>query len=66
VPAAFIIPRSGANITTEDVVDHCRGQIAFYKIPRHVHFLDEYPLTASGKIMKKELRKMGAELWPDP
>ncbi len=65
VPAAFIIRRPGAELTAEDVVDHCRGQIAFYKIPKHVHFLEEYPLTASGKIMKVKLREMAAKLWPD-
>jgi len=65
LPAAFIIPYPGAKLTAEDVVDHCRGQIAFYKIPKHVHFLDEYPMTASGKIMKIKLREMAAELWPD-
>jgi len=65
VPAAFVIPRPGARLTAEDIMDHCRGRIAFYKVPRYVHFLDEFPMTASGKIMKVKLREMAANLWPD-
>jgi len=65
LPAAFVKLRPGANLTAEDIVDHCRGQIAFYKIPKHVHFVDDYPMTASGKIVKVKLREMAAELWPD-
>ncbi|MHC1709468.1 MAG: AMP-binding protein [Methanomassiliicoccales archaeon] len=65
LPAAFVILRPGAKLTAEDIVDHCRGQIAFYKIPKYVHFLDEYPMTASGKIMKVKLRELSSKLWPD-
>jgi len=65
VPAAFVILRPGARLTAEDIIDHCRGRIAFYKIPRYVHFLEEYPMTASGKIMKVKLREMASSLWPD-
>jgi fatty-acyl-CoA synthase len=65
LPAAFVILRPGTSMTPEDVVDHCRGQIAFYKIPKYVHFLLEYPMTASGKIMKFKLRELAAILWPD-
>jgi len=64
-PAAFIIARNGADLKPEDVVDHCRGRIAFYKIPRYVAFVKEYPMTASGKIQKYRLREMAAEMWPD-
>ena len=52
-------------LTAEDIVDHCRGKIAFYKIPKYVHFIDEYPMTASGKIMKVKLRETAAKLWPE-
>ena len=60
--AAFIIPRPGADITAEDVRDFCRGKIAWYKVPCYVALLEEYPLTASGKVKKYELRKLAAEL----
>ena len=65
MPAAFIILRPGVNMTPQDVMDHCRGQIAFYKIPKYVQFVTEYPMTASGKIMKFKLREMSSQLWPD-
>ncbi len=64
-PGAFIMLKPGYNITAEDVQDYCRGKIAWYKIPKYIAFVDEYPLTASGKIMKYKLREMAAKLWPD-
>lgn len=63
--AAFIIPRKGASIAPEDVRAFCRGQIAWYKIPRHIAVVDAFPLTASGKIQKFRLREMAAERWPE-
>lgn len=63
--AAFIIPRKGAAIAPEDVRAFCRGQIAWYKIPRHIAVVDAFPLTASGKIQKFRLREMAAERWPE-
>jgi fatty-acyl-CoA synthase len=60
--AAFIIPKAGADVTSEDVKDFCKGKIARHKIPRYVFFVDEYPLTGSGKIQKFKLREMAAEL----
>ena len=60
--AAFIIPAAGIDITCEDVRDFCKDKIARYKIPRYVFFVDEYPLTGSGKIQKFKLRDMALEL----
>jgi len=60
--AAFIIPRGGCDITKEDVRDFCKDKIARYKIPRYVFFIEEYPLTGSGKIQKFKLRDMALEL----
>lgn len=64
-PAAFIILKPGVEMTPEDVMDYCRGKIAWHKIPKYVHFVTEYPLTASGKIQKYILRELAAKLWPD-
>jgi len=64
-PGAFIILKKGVGITAEDVQDHCRGKIAWYKIPKLIEFVDSYPLTASGKIQKFKLRERSTELWPD-
>jgi len=62
---AFIIPKPGFEIAPEDVRDFCRGQIAWHKVPRHIAFVKEYPMTASGKIQKFKLREMAGELFPD-
>jgi fatty-acyl-CoA synthase len=64
-PGAFIILRSGVNIKEEDIVDYCRGKIAWCKIPKYIAFVKEYPLTASGKVMKFKLREEAKRLWPD-
>ena len=63
--AAFILPRGDAAVAPEDVRAFCRGQIAWYKIPRHIAVVKAFPLTASGKIQKFRLREMAAERWPE-
>jgi fatty-acyl-CoA synthase len=62
---AFIIPKEGYDLAPEDVRDHCRGRISWYKVPRHIAFVSEFPMTASAKIQKYKLREMAAELFPD-
>ena len=64
-PAAFIVRKAGADLTAADVEDFCRNKIAWFKIPKFVHFVDAYPQTASGKIQKYKLRELAAQLWPD-
>jgi fatty-acyl-CoA synthase len=43
-------------MSADDVVDYCRDKVASFKIPRHVAFVDDFPMTASGKIRKVDLR----------
>jgi fatty-acyl-CoA synthase len=62
---AFIIRKAGVDITAGDVKDFCRGQIARYKIPKHVAFVDGFPLTASGKVQKYKLQEKSAEYFPE-
>lgn len=59
---AFIILKEGAELTAGEVQDFCRGQISRYKIPKYIFFVNEYPMTASGKIQKYKLREMSLEL----
>ncbi|HHU96324.1 MAG: AMP-binding protein [Bacteroidota bacterium] len=59
---AFIILKEGFEYETEDVRDYCKGKIAKYKIPRYVFFVEEFPMTGSGKIQKFRLREMALEL----
>ncbi|MDR2086385.1 MAG: AMP-binding protein [Dysgonamonadaceae bacterium] len=59
---AFIILHAGARLTAEEVQAFCRGKIARHKIPKYVFFVDEYPLTGSGKIQKFKLKDIGLKL----
>ncbi len=54
---AWVKPRTGVSLTREEVIDFCKGQIAHYKIPRYVKFVDAFPMTVTGKIQKFEMRK---------
>lgn len=55
VPVAFIELVPGATADEQEIIDFCRGEIASFKIPRHVRFVDEWPMGAT-KILKYELR----------
>jgi acyl-CoA synthetase (AMP-forming)/AMP-acid ligase II len=62
VPAAFVELRPGASTSEQELIDFCRGEIASFKVPRHVRFVDEWPMSAT-KIQKFRLReRMRAEL----
>ena len=63
--AAFVIKEPGSDLTEEDIFDYCKGQIAWYKSPKFVQFVDEFPMNAAGKIKKFVLREMAHEIWPD-
>ncbi|MBT3332452.1 MAG: AMP-binding protein, partial [Rhodospirillaceae bacterium] len=62
---AFVERVAGSDISSEGVLDLCRGKVASFKIPRHVFFVDEFPMTASGKIRKVELREEALRLLAD-
>ena len=53
---AFVVLREGGTVSPEELINFCREQIAGYKKPRHVVFIDALPKNASGKILKRELR----------
>lgn len=59
---AFIMLNEGASLHESDVKDFCKDQIARYKIPKYIFFVDEFPLTGSGKIQKYKLREMSVQL----
>ncbi len=63
-PAAFVIRSEGSTITAEDIAAFCKDKIAWFKIPKYFHFLNEFPMTASQKIQKFKLRDMAHDLWP--
>ena len=57
VGVAFVKREPGHSVTDAEVLAQCRGRIASFKIPRHVVFVDEFPMTSSGKIQKVKLRE---------
>ncbi|HWN31347.1 MAG TPA: AMP-binding protein, partial [Pseudonocardia sp.] len=57
VGRAFVVPRPGVALRTEDVLAFCRERLAGYKVPRQVAFRAELPRNASGKVLKTSLRE---------
>ena len=55
---AYIVPRSGVEMTSAEIIEHCQSNLAKYKTPKFVEFVDALPKTTIGKIQKKEIRKM--------
>lgn len=58
---AWVILRDGAKATEDDIRAFCEGNISRHKVPRHIAFVDEYPMTASGKIQKFKLKEYAVE-----
>ena len=48
--------RAGVSVDADEIIAFCRGQIAHYKVPRYVRFVDGFPITVSGKVQKYLLR----------
>jgi acyl-CoA synthetase (AMP-forming)/AMP-acid ligase II len=57
VGVAFVRCEPGQTTSEAQVLEHCRGRIASFKVPRHVFFVEEFPMTSSGKIQKVKLRE---------
>ena len=62
---AFIRLKKGETLSEEEILDFCRGNIARFKIPKYIFFVDEFPMTASGKIQKYKLSEMSVKLCKD-
>jgi len=64
--AAWIVLKPGQQCTAEEIRDFCRDQIAHYKVPRHIRFVQEMPMTITGKVQKFVMReRLMAELGID-
>ena len=55
---AYVVRRDGADATEAQIIDYCRPHLAAYKLPRSVRFVADLPKTSTGKIMRRELRKL--------
>ncbi len=58
VAVAFVVAKAGRDPGEDEILNYCRGQIASFKIPRHVLFIAELPMTSTGKVRKAELRDL--------
>ncbi len=54
---AWIVLKAGQSASMEEITAFCQGQIAHYKVPRHIRFVNEFPLTATGKAQKFVMRE---------
>jgi len=59
--AAFVERRDGAAFSARDLIEHCRENLAGYKKPKHVYFVDALPRNSLGKVLKNELRALAAD-----
>lgn len=62
IVGAFIIKEEDCDLKEEDIRDYSTQKIARYKVPKYVFFVDEFPLTTSGKVQKYKLSELGLEL----
>jgi fatty-acyl-CoA synthase len=55
---AWIVRKSGSTLEEDGVRDFCRAAIARFKVPRYVRFVDEFPMTVTGKVQKFRMREL--------
>jgi len=58
---AWVRLKDGQSATEDEIRDHCRGKLAHFKVPRYVVFVDEFPMTVTGKIQKFKMRAASIE-----
>jgi long-chain acyl-CoA synthetase len=56
VPVAYVAMAPGQTVSAEDLVARCRDELAYYKVPAQIHFMDELPKGPTGKILRRGLR----------
>ena len=62
VGMAFVVRQEASALSEEQLREHCKLNLASYKLPFYVQFIDQLPLNAAGKVMKPELKKQAAEI----
>ena len=58
---AFVVTKPGENLTEEEVIAFCRQNLAAYKAPKMVEFMEDLPKSTVGKVMRRKLREMEME-----
>jgi len=61
VVVVYVVPKEDTELSSEEIIDHCKSNIANYKVPRMVKVVDELPRTTSGKVQKYVLRDEAGE-----
>jgi len=56
VPIAFVVLKEGEQLTESELIDFCKKNMASYKVPRRIKFIDEMPKSATGKLLKRMLK----------
>jgi fatty-acyl-CoA synthase len=64
IVVAFVVVKAGASVTVDELRAHCRAEAASYKTPDRIDICDRLPTTATGKLMRAELKTMAAKLAP--
>jgi fatty-acyl-CoA synthase len=59
--AVIKVAEGEENVTEDDIINYCKVNLANFKVPRYIWFIDDYPMTQSGKIQKFRLREMAME-----
>jgi fatty-acyl-CoA synthase len=59
---AWIRLKTGECASEEEIREFCRGKVAHFKIPEHIRFVEEFPMTASGKVQKFRIRQMEIDM----
>ena len=57
VPMAYVKKREGMQVTQREIVEYCKSQLAHFKVPRKVEFIDAFPLSSTGKVLRRMLRQ---------
>jgi fatty-acyl-CoA synthase len=53
---AVVVLREGSSLSEAEIKSHVKANLAAYKVPRDVEFMDELPRTSTGKVLKRELK----------
>jgi 2-aminobenzoate-CoA ligase len=57
IAKAFVVLKPGQSVTSDQLIEYCRGKIATYKLPREIVFVNELPRTPTGKLLRRVLRQ---------
>jgi acyl-CoA synthetase (AMP-forming)/AMP-acid ligase II len=61
IPKAYVVLRQREELRAEEIVEHCAGKLAKFKVPKEVEFIEALPRNPSGKVLKRKLRERAKE-----